>query len=320
MILFLFAALIGAMFYTLKLSEMQKGKVGTYFTEQTMPDEKYLSIFSNKVYLVYGDKMAIECDTKTLVKKGVSIETLINNEKYKELLNYLNTIMPEKMERYFLGKEIEIDGAIVEMPYIETESGKYIGSVVLNEIFDENYYQTKETAASKLIVDIMNGTGDAKYAERIGKFLTKKYGYTINNTENEEKTTYTYITPLEIDEEELKTLIRGMREKYIKRGNEPQMNTMANVVVVMGNDKVNDFKIKVISQNGAGVHFGKLKARGYTGLEKIKRKDMPEEDKIVYTGEDYYTALKIAELLGINVFEQDDTKKNIIEVYITGGE
>lgn len=301
-----------------KLSEREvKTEVST---EDILTVERYLSIFSNKVYLVYGDKLAIECDINVNIKKGITINKLIEQENYKELLNKLNNIMPEKMEKYVLGQETDSNVITLEMPYLETEAGKYISSVDVNEMFNENYYKNSEIKKNKIIVDIMNATGDTSYAKRIGKYLSKKYGYIISNTENDSKSDYSYVIGLDVEEEELTILIRGLREKYIKIGTKPQMNTMAKIVVVLGDDKVTDFKIKVFSQNGASVHTAKIKARGYSNIEKIKTKKLPEEDKIVYNAEDYYTALKIAELLGITVFEQDNSKKNIIEVYITGGE
>ena len=283
-------------------------------------DENYLSIFSNRIYLVYGSRLIIECNTNVNIKKNLPISRLLEQENYSKLLVLINSVMPEKLDSYVLGKEIDQTMIVTEMPTVDVDNGKYISSVDVNNLFDDSYYKTPEIKKNKLIIDFFNGTGDTDYSNRVAKYINKKFGYIMNTAENDKKMQYTYINNIDAEDEDVKMVVRALREKYIKMGTAAQMNTMAKIVIILGDDKVKDFKIKVFSQNGASVHMSKLKARGYSGIEKIRTNKLPSEDKIVYNGEDYYTAVKLSELLDINNLEEDNQKSNSIEVYITGGE
>lgn len=71
--------------------------------------DRYMIVGKDNIFVVYEDKLAIKIPFDTQIDKDISFRDLINVKNYEEVLNRVNNILPEKVEKYKVVKFGEVD-------------------------------------------------------------------------------------------------------------------------------------------------------------------------------------------------------------------
>lgn len=285
-------------------------------TPQNM--KKYALIDNGKVYFIYED-LVFKIPEELYFTKKKSLKEILIKKKYKELVNMANYIFPEKLEGYKMGSYKKLnDFDLINLPVIKTKDKIYLKSSALNEIFVIDYYKINEERKN-VIIDILNANGVNGYASKIGENIKKNLLYEYNAANYEKISGYSYIVENRLSKKQLRKIAQLLDEKYIKIKNDTLVPTISDAVIVLGNEKVNDFFITIISNEEKDAVKDILSKEGYKKIG-LKKPDIEiAETEIRYNEEDYYIAYKISKILKWNNLIQDNSLNNNIEIRIQGG-
>lgn len=281
---------------------------------------RYMLVGKENVFLVYEDKLAIEIPFEIQLDKEKTLGDLIEVSNYKEALNNINYIFPEKIKDYKVLKYGEINLPIkvsTKIPEVIVEDKRYILTSSIEKLF-ENFYSNSEKGNienSKIVVDILNANGKGGYARKTGDKLKKELGVKYNAANYETNINESYIIVNDLNKKQTEDIIMTVNEKYFKIKEDATIPTLANVIIVLGKEdkKIYDIDVVGITEKAAE-YMQTLSKDGYIGLKRVKSKAKDKPSQVSYNKEDYFVAYKIAKKLGIENLKEEKLTKNKIVV------
>jgi len=301
----------------------QKKVKKTEIIEKEMTNNgKTLYISEKNLYAVYGERFILKIPLYIYISKSKKLENLVNRNRYQDVLDGLNQMLPEKLENYNkittenLAQILNVKEKM--MPTIEFEKKIYVNTYGLAMLFDEEMREG-ENIENNGIIDILNANGIGGYAGKVGRNLTEVLGYEYNAANYEKRTDYTYLINKKLTRHQLEQIVEQIPEKNIKIKKETGIATLADAVLILGKDNGNLTYIMIQRNKKLDYkNFEKLQKSGYRNLHRVKSKKEIKETKIEYNEEDYYTAYKISKKLGIKLLVENNNLKNRIEIKIGG--
>lgn len=292
-----------------------------YFNGKTNVNwKKYLVIGKENVFVVYDEKLSIKIPQNTYVGGDKKVEDYLKNKEYSELFQVIKNIFPEELEGYTVpkGNMTVATEFSVNIPLMKTGDKNYILTSGLNEVFLKLYYgDISNENAGTILIDVLNASGKAGYAKKVGEKIEKDLGFKFNPNTHEEESEYSYIVNNSLNPNQANELVMSMDEKYIRIKEKSNLPTPANAVIIVGKEsegllKINFFKNGEIDKE----NYNKLDKKGYKNLNTSVTKEEINKAYIEYKAEDYYIAYKISKVLEIpNLLENNDVD-NSINVYI----
>lgn len=261
--------------------------------------DKVIIISKNETFILYKNKMCLKLKNDIYLSKDKAINSIISKKNYDEIVNELNYILPVKIEEYNYDINHTNNDAI-EIPVIELDGKKYINTYLLASIFEVNYFNISYDKNKNKIIDILNGNGRSGSANTIGKKISENLGYKYNAANYDEVSRYSYIINNSLQESEIVELIELLDEKYIKIKTDYIVPTIADAVIILGREV--GFLTQIVVQSNTKLNskeYLTLK-NNYRNTKQIKIKTNIEEKSIEYNPVDYYIALKISKLIGID--------------------
>lgn len=72
-------------------------------------DDKALVIGSKNVFAVYEDKLIVKIPKEISINSNETIKDLVDTKNYEKVLETINDILPQKLDKYVIanGKELE---------------------------------------------------------------------------------------------------------------------------------------------------------------------------------------------------------------------
>ena len=283
--------------------------------------DRYMIVGKDNLFVVYEDKLAIKIPFDIQIDKDISFRDLVKVKNYEEVLNRVNAVLPEKVEKYKVIKFGEVD--------INVKNAKNIPEVMINErrhiltsnmetMFDDLFRDKniKNIANENIIVDILNANGRAGHARRTGERLHKELGVKYNAANYETNGEQSYVIINDLPKEKVEELVMKINEKYFKIKEDATIPTLANVVFVLGKEERKIFTVEVVGEgDNADSYAATLKKDGYNDVVQKKETVKGTDTLINYNKEDYYIAYKIAKKLGIDKFvEKNDLQNKVVVV------
>lgn len=307
-ILLVIFALIGVLFinYAKKTKEIDK-------------TSKYLIIGKETMVAVYEDKLAINIPDEINFDKDRTFKDLKKIKSDEEILEAVNKILPEKIEKSVRMKfgKLNLDVKNTKnIPEINIDNKRYILTSSLYSMFNTLYTEqdNKNELNESIIVDILNANGKNGYAKRTGENIKNKLGMRYNAANYETNMEQSYIVLNDISVAKAEEIVGELSEKYFKIQKSTTVPTLANVVVILGKEENIDTTIYILGDGEITKKeaMEKLKQKGYQKIEFDKSSVKTEGSVIEYSSEDYFIAYKIAKLLNIpNMLEKDGITNKI---------
>ena len=280
--------------------------------------DRYMIVGKDNLFVVYEDKLAIKIPFDIQIDKDISFRDLVKVKNYEEVLNRVNAVLPEKVEKYKVIKFGEVD--------INVKNAKNIPEVMINErrhiltsnmetMFDDLFRDKniKNIANENIIVDILNANGRAGHARRTGERLHKELGVKYNAANYETNGEQSYVIINDLPKEKVEELVMKINEKYFKIKEDA---TIPTLVFVLGKEERKIFTVEVVGEgDNADSYAATLKKDGYNDVVQKKETVKGTDTLINYNKEDYYIAYKIAKKLGIDKFvEKNDLQNKVVVV------
>ena len=283
--------------------------------------DRYMIIGKDNIFVVYEDKLAIKIPFDIQVDKDISFRDLIKVKNYEEILNRVNGVLPEKVEKYKVIKFGEVDINVKNarnIPEVMINDRRHILTSNMESMFDDLLREKdmKNIANENIIVDILNANGRAGHARRTGEKLRKELGVKFNAANYETNGEQSYVIVNDLPKEKVEELVMSINEKYFKIKEDATIPTLANVVFVLGKEERKIFNVEVVGDSAtAGIYADTLKKDGYNDVTQKKEAVKGTDTLINYNKEDYYIAYKIGKKLGIDKFvEKNDLQNKIVVV------
>lgn len=284
--------------------------------------DRYMIVGKDNIFVVYEDKLAIKIPFDIQIDKDISFRDLIKVKNYEEILNRVNTILPEKIEKYKVIKYGEVDINVKNarnIPEVMINDRRHILTSNMESMFDEllRGKNTENIANENIIVDILNANGRAGHARRTGERLKKELGVKYNAANYETNGEQSYVIVNDLPKEKVEELVMNVSEKYFKIKEDATIPTLANVIFVLGKEDKKIFNVEVVGDSAtAGIYADTLKKDGYNDVTEKKENVKGTDTLINYNEEDYYIAYKIGRKLGIDKFVEKNELKNKIVVVV----
>lgn len=284
--------------------------------------DRYMIIGKDNIFVVYEDKLAIKIPFDIQVDKDISFRDLIKVKNYEEVLNRVNGVLPEKVEKYKVIKYGEVDINVKNarnIPEVMINDRRHILTSNMESMFNDLLREknVKNIANENIIVDILNANGRAGHARRTGEKIHKELGVKYNAANYETNGEQSYVIINDLPKEKVEELVMCVEEKYFKIKEDATIPTLANVVFVLGKEERKIFSIEVVGDSAtAGLYVDNLKKDGYNDVTQVKEKVKGTDTLINYNKEDYYIAYKIGKKLGIDKFVEKDELHNKIVVVV----
>lgn len=281
---------------------------------------RYMLVGKENIFLVYEDKLAIEVPLEIQLDKEKTLGDLIEVNNYKEVLNNINYIFPEKIKEYKVLKYGEINLPVkvsTKIPEVVVEGKKYILTSSIEKLF-ENFYNNTEKGNienAKVVVDILNANGKAGYARRTGDKLKKDLGVKYSAANYETNINESYIIINDLNKKQTEDIVMTVNEKYFKIKEDATIPTLANIIIVLGKEEKKIYDIDIVGVTEKAAEYMQILSKsGYLGLKRVKNKAENKMSQILYNKEDYFVAYKIAKKLGIENMKEDKLDRNKIVV------
>ena len=204
------------------------------------------------------------------------------------------------------------------IPETTVDNKRYIVTSSLHSMYETLYNEqkNKNELNENIIVDVLNANGINGYARRTGENIKNKLGMKYNAANYEKNLEESYIILNDISNEKAEEIVMQLNEKYFKIQQVPTIPTLANVVVILGQEKNIDFTIEVLGENSTTIQnvSDELRREGYKKVEIEKDKVKADNAFVEYASEDYFIAYKIAKKLNISNFIENNNLKNKIRV------
>ena len=281
-------------------------------------DERVLIIGKQNLFAVYEDKLAVKIPFELYVDSDETIQNLVDSKNYENVLEKINSIVPEKLNRYVVIKNGEMKLEVENEKNIpETNIGekRYILTSSVYSMFKELYHEknTVDQLNENLLVDVLNANGRGGYARKTGELIHNSLGMKYNAANYETTLDQSYVVLNDISKEKAAEILDKLPEKYFKIRTKSSIPTLANIVVILGSEKNIELKIDLYgSKENIKNTEQQLKKAGYKNTVEQSEKDGTEQSIVEYNKEDYFVAQKLAKILGINdMVENNDLKDRI---------
>gem|GEM_PF-180877 len=285
-------------------------------------DERVLIIGKQNLYAVYEDKLAVKIPFELYIDSEETVENLVDSQNYENVLEKINSIVPEKLTRYTVIKSGEIKLDVENAKNIpETNIGdrRYILTSSVYAMFKDLYHEknTVDELNENILVDVLNANGIGGYARKTGELIKSSLGMKYNAANYETTQDQSYVILNDISKEKAAEILDKLPEKYFKIKNKSSIPTLANIVIIIGSEKKINFKIDIYAnQTNLKVASDKIKAAGYGNITSHPEKEDIEQSIIEYNKEDYFIAQKIAKVLGITDMVENSDLENKIGITI----
>lgn len=281
---------------------------------------KYAIIGKENIIVVYEDKLALKIPFEVQIDKNLTYADLVKSKNYDKIVDSLNLILPEKISVYRRIKFGNVDLNIknwINLPETSVDGKRYILTSNLNALFKEylQIYDLKDINFSEMIIDVLNAKGKSGYARSVGEKLKNKFGIRYNAANYENLIDESYLVINEISQDKLEKIVLELDEKYFKIKRDSNMPTLANAIIVLGKEQNIRTEIQIVGLKDEAEKIGKqLKEMDYKNIQMKDKQTNQNESIIEYTEENYFTAYKIAEKLGIKHLEKNDELKDTIVI------
>ncbi len=284
-------------------------------------NEKVLMVGKQNLFAIYEDKLAVKIPFELNINNEETIKSLVETENYEKLLDKINGIMPEKLDKFIILNndkiELEVENK-KNIPETNIENKRVILTSSVFSLFDETY--SKNTAPElneNILVDVLNANGRGGYARKTGELLKKELKVKYNAANYETKLEESYVILNDISNKKALEIIEKLPEKYFKIKTKSTIPTLANLVIILGKEKNVDFKIEILTNKEKYKEvLSKVKKMGYTDIVRKDNEGESEESVIKYNKEDYFTAQKIAKKLGIKNIVETKSLKNKLDIFV----
>ena len=284
-------------------------------------NSSYLIIGKENLIAVYQDKLAVRIPYEINIDKDSTFKDLVENKSEEEILKTVNKLLPVQLNNYMRVKYGQIQLNVKNaknIPETTVDNKRYIVTSSLYSMYETLYneQQNKNELNENIIVDVLNANGINGYARRTGENIKSKLGMKYNAANYEKNLEESYIILNDISTEKAEEIVMQLNERYFKIQQIPTIPTLANIVVVLGQEKNIDFTIEVLGDDTATVQSVSdiLKRKGYKNVEIEKEKTKAENSFIEYASEDYFIAYKVAKALNIDSFIENNNLKNKVRV------
>ena len=283
-------------------------------------DEKVLIIGKQNLFAIYEDRLAVKIPYELYIDSEETVEDLVRN--YEQVLEKINSILPEKLTRYIVIKSGEIKLDVENQRNIpETNIGdkRFILTSSVYAMFKELYHEKNsvDEQNENILVDVLNANGVGGYARKTGELIKTSLGMKYNAANYETTQDQSYVILNDISKEKAAEILDKLPEKYFKIKTKSSIPTLANIVVIIGSEKDINFKIDIYGDEAVLKDAtDKVKKLGYTNVSTSARKEGTEQSVIEYNKEDYFIALRIAKELGITDMIENNDLSNKIGVTI----
>lgn len=285
-------------------------------------DEKVLIIGKQNLFAIYEDRLAVKIPYELYIDSEETVEDLVSTRNYEQVLEKINSIVPEKLTRYIVIKSGEIKLDVENQRNIpETNIGdkRFILTSSVYAMFKELYHEKNsvDEQNENILVDILNANGVGGYARKTGELIKTSLGMKYNAANYETTQDQSYVILNDISKEKAAEILDKLPEKYFKIKTKSSIPTLANIVVIIGSEKDINFKIDIYGDEAVLKDAtDKVKKIGYTNVSTSARKEGTEQSVIEYNKEDYFIALKVAKELGITDMIENNDLSNKIGVTI----
>ncbi len=285
-------------------------------------DEKVLIIGKQNLFAIYEDRLAVKIPYELYIDSEETVEDLVSTRNYEQVLEKINSILPEKLTRYIVIKSGEIKLDVENQRNIpETNIGdkRFILTSSVYAMFKELYHEKNsvDEQNENILVDILNANGIGGYARKTGELIKTSLGMKYNAANYETTQDQSYVILNDISKEKAAEILDKLPEKYFKIKTKSTIPTLANIVVIIGSEKDINFKIDIYGDEAVLKDAtDKVKKLGYTNVSTSARKEGTEQSVIEYNKEDYFIALKVAKELGITDMIENNDLSNKIGVTI----
>ena len=285
-------------------------------------DEKVLIIGKQNLFAIYEDRLAVKIPYELYIDSEETVEDLVSTRNYEQVLEKINSIVPEKLTRYIVIKSGEIKLDVENQKNIpETNIGdkRFILTSSVYAMFKELYHEKNsvDEQNENILVDVLNANGVGGYARKTGELIKTSLGMKYNATNYETTQDQSYVILNDISKEKAAEILDKLPEKYFKIKTKSTIPTLANIVVIIGSEKNINFKIDIYGADSVLKDAtDKVKKLGYTDVNTSAAKEGTEQSVIEYNKEDYFIALRIAKELGITDMIENNDLVNRIGVTI----
>ena len=285
-------------------------------------DEKVLIIGKQNLFAIYEDRLAVKIPYELYIDSEETVEDLVSTRNYEQVLEKINSILPEKLTRYIVIKSGEIKLDVENQRNIpETNIGdkRFILTSSVYAMFKELYHEKNsvDEQNENILVDVLNANGVGGYARKTGELIKTSLGMKYNAANYETTQDQSYVILNDISKEKAAEILDKLPEKYFKIKTKSTIPTLANIVVIIGSEKDINFKIDIYGEDSVLKDAtDKVKKLGYTNVSTSARKEGTEQSVIEYNKEDYFIALRIAKELGITDMIENNDLVNRIGVTI----
>ena len=285
-------------------------------------DEKVLIIGKQNLFAIYEDRLAVKIPYELYIDSEETVEDLVSTRNYEQVLEKINSIVPEKLTRYIVIKSGEIKLDVENQRNIpETNIGdkRFILTSSVYAMFKELYHEKNsvDEQNENILVDVLNANGVGGYARKTGELIKTSLGMKYNAANYETTQDQSYVILNDISKEKAAEILDKLPEKYFKIKTKSTIPTLANIVVIIGSEKNINFKIDIYGADSVLKDAtDKVKKLGYTDINTSAAKEGTEQSVIEYNKEDYFIALRIAKELGITDMIENNDLSNKIGVTI----
>lgn len=285
-------------------------------------DEKVLIIGKQNLFAIYEDRLAVKIPYELYIDSEETVEDLVSTRNYEQVLEKINSIIPEKLTRYIVIKSGEIKLDVENQRNIpETNIGdkRFILTSSVYAMFKDLYHEKNsvDEQNENILVDVLNANGIGGYARKAGELIKTSLGMKYNAANYETTQDQSYVILNDISKEKAAEILDKLPEKYFKIKTKSTIPTLANIVVIIGSEKNINFKIDIYGADSVLKDAtDKVKKLGYTDVNTSAAKEGTEQSVIEYNKEDYFIALRIAKELGITDMIENNDLVNRIGVTI----
>ena len=285
-------------------------------------DEKVLIIGKQNLFAIYEDRLAVKIPYELYIDSEETVEDLVSTRNYEQVLEKINSIVPEKLTRYIVIKSGEIKLDVENQRNIpETNIGdkRFILTSSVYAMFKDLYHEKNsvDEQNENILVDVLNANGVGGYARKTGELIKTSLGMKYNAANYETTQDQSYVILNDISKEKAAEILDKLPEKYFKIKTKSTIPTLANIVVIIGSEKDINFKIDIYGDEAVLKDAtDKVKKLGYTDVNTSAAKEGTEQSVIEYNKEDYFIALRVAKELGITDMIENNDLVNKIGVTI----
>ena len=199
-------------------------------------DEKVLIIGKQNLFAIYEDRLAVKIPYELYIDSEETVEDLVSTRNYEQVLEKINSILPEKLTRYIVIKSGEIKLDVENQRNIpETNIGdkRFILTSSVYAMFKELYHEKNsvDEQNENILVDVLNANGMGGYARKTGELIKTSLGMKYNAANYETTQDQSYVILNDISKEKAAEILDKLPEKYFKIKTKSSIPTLANIVV-----------------------------------------------------------------------------------------